>query len=240
MTVWGLQHNDWIAPENLQQERFIICASWKVLGEDEVDSVSILDNRKLFKSDPHNDKHVVETLHKMLSAADVIIHHNGNSYDLKFTETRMLFHGLPPLPPIQKIDTLLVAKHRFMFNSNKLDYLAKFLGLGEKIQTDYKLWLRVLQGDKSAIEEMVVYNKHDVKLLEEVYLKLRPYINDHPHAQLFEPGERLDCPRCGSKHTKKNGYHSANTRIYQRYYCLDCKGPFRDNKSSSGVPTRVL
>ncbi len=238
--IFQLFHNDYISHENILQERFLISAAWKWLGEPRVHSVSILDNPKLYKKDPHNDRHVIETLHKVLSSADVIVAHNGDQFDIKLTEGRMLFHGMPPLPPIPSIDTLKVAKSRLMLQSNKLDYLARYLGFGKKVKTDNDLWLRILNGDKSAIKEMVEYNKHDVVLLEKVFLKLRPYCANHLNRALF--GKTEGCPRCGSRHVQSRGTHKAISRVYQRYQCQDCFGWFREAGKSvmPTLKTRIL
>ncbi len=37
------------------------------------------------------------------------------------------------------MDTLQWAKRRFLFNSNRLDYLGAFLGLGRKLGSTFKL-----------------------------------------------------------------------------------------------------
>lgn len=237
VAVFGLKNNDWINADNILQERYIVCASWKVLGEDKVHAVSTLDDPARFKKNPHDDSHVVATLHKVLSEADVIVAHNGDSYDLKFTEGRMLINGLPPLPPITKIDTLKVARDRFLFNANNLNYLGKVLGCGEKVYTTPGLWLRVLNGEVAAIKEMVKYNKQDVLLLEKVFLKLQPYVANHVNRQLY--GEE-GCPRCGSKKFQSRGFHRAVTQIYRRFQCSKCGGWWRARKSDSGVQSRVL
>ena len=230
--------NNYISPENIWQERFLICASWRWLGEKKIHSVSILDDPKLYKKDPHNDLHVVRSLHDVLSSADVIIGHNSDKFDIKFAEARMLIQGLPPLPPITKIDTLKVAKDRFLFNSNSLDYLGTVLKVGRKKPTTNGLWLRVLNGDESAINEMVKYNKQDVELLERVFTKLRPYIANHTNRELFGG---TGCPRCGSLKYQSRGIHRAITRIYQRYCCNSCGGWFRELKAEKKSTTkRVL
>jgi RNase H-like protein len=237
VAVFKLLNQDYIQAENILQERYIVCAAWKELGKEPVHAVSTLDDATRFHHNPHDDRHVVGVLHRVLSDADVIIAHNGDSYDIKFTEARMLYHGLRPLPPIVKIDTLKAARNRFLFNANNLDYLGHFLKVGRKKPTMGGLWLRVLKGDRKAIEQMVAYNKQDVRLLERVFKKLRPYMPDHVNRQLFGLG---GCPRCGSTHTIQYGTHRASTRIYQRYQCKACGGWFRDNKSAGSTNTRVL
>jgi hypothetical protein len=223
------------------QERYIICAAWKTLGEKKISAVSTLDDKKLYKRDPFNDLHVVKTLHGVLSDADIIVAHNGDQYDIKFTKGRMLVQGLPPLPPILSIDTLKTARNQFLLNANNLDYLGKMLGVGRKKPTKGGLWLKVLQGDKDAIREMVSYNKQDVQLLEDVFLKLRPHIPDHVNRQLFT-GDKSGCPRCGSKRIQSRGVRHAITQTYQRFVCVDCQGWFRDRKAIAGSSTqsRVL
>lgn len=230
---------DYTSHENIIQERYVVSIAWKELGEPKVHSVSVLDNPSLYKKDPHNDRFVIETFHKVLSGADVIIGHNADAYDLKFVEGRILYHNLPPLPPIPSIDTLKVAKSRLLLNSNKLDYLARYLGFGKKVATRNELWLRVLQGERAAIKEMVEYNKHDVVLLEKVFLRLRPYAANHMNRQLF--GSAEGCPRCGSKHVQSRGLHKAISRVYRRYQCQDCGGWFRNVlNEKQPLTTRVL
>lgn len=238
--VFRLTQNDYIQPDNIVQERYIICAAWKTLGEKKISAVSTLDDPALYKKDPFNDLHVVKTLHGVLSQADIIVAHNGDQYDIKFTKGRMLVQGLPPLPPILSIDTLKTARNQFLLNANNLDYLGKMLGVGRKKNTPKGLWLRVLQGDKKAIREMVAYNKGDVQLLEDVFLKLRPHIPDHVNRQLFT-GDKSGCPRCGSKHVQSRGVHRALTQTYQKFVCVDCGGWYRNRKASGeGTSTRVL
>lgn len=237
--VFRLGGNEWIQPDNILQERYVVCAAWKELGEDKVHAVSVLDDPKLYKKNPHNDLHVLKTLHKVLSEADVIVHHNGDQFDIKYTEARMLIHGLSPLPPITKIDTKKVAKDRFLFNANNLNYLGKILGVGQKTHTELSLWLRVLAGDRKAVKEMVEYNKQDVLLLEEVFKKLQPYVANHINRQLYGGS---GCPRCGSNHVQSRGVHRAISQVYRRFQCQACGGWFRELKAdrSKSATTRVL
>lgn len=239
-------YQDYIQPENILKERYVVSAAWKELGAKTVEAVSLLDDPKRFRKNPEDDYYVLTTLHGVLSEADVIVAHNGDKYDIKFTEGRMLFHGLSPLPPIMKLDTLKTAKARFLLNSNKLDYLAKFLGGKGKKPTPKGLWLQVLQHDPEAIREMVEYNKQDVSELEFVFNKLAPYMDNHVNRQLFPVGKKKSegetCPRCGSDYVHARGFHRSITQVYQRFQCLDCGGWFRHKKADTAIKaqSRVL
>lgn len=232
---------EYINFENILQERYVVTASWKELGKRHVDGVSVLDDPTRYAKTPHDDYHVLKTLHDVLSKADIIVAHNGDAYDIKFTEGRMLKHGFSPLPPIRSIDTLKTAKKRFLFNSNRLDYLGQFLGLGRKKDTPKGLWLKVLKAGPDApdaIRTMLAYNKQDVRLLEGVFNKLRPYMDDHINGHLF--GGK-GCPRCGSTHIHMRGFQRSITRAYQRFQCLDCGGWFRDVKATATrAASRIL
>lgn len=224
VAVFQLANNDWIDPSNILSERYIICGSWQWEGEKKVQSVSVLDDAKRYRKDPHDDYHVVRRLHEVLSSADVIVHHNGDSFDKRYLETRALAHGLGPLAPVQTLDTYKVAKSRLMLNSNKLDYIGKLLKLGRKIKTTPGLWMRVLNGDAKAIREMVTYNKQDVVLLRKVFHRLKPYFSNHINLHLFG---KTGCPRCGSKKVQSRGVHRAISRTYRRFACQACGGWFR-------------
>jgi len=219
--------------DSILKERYIICASWKWLGEEDIHHISVND----FYNGYDDDVGVVETLHEVISSADVIIAHYGDRFDLPYVNTRSLFHGLDPLAPVPTIDTYKIAKRHFKFNSNRLDYLGKFLGVGGKIHTDQSLWLKCLLGDTSAIEDMVTYNIQDVKLLEEVYLKLRPYAPAIVNRALFKQSNV--CPSCGSSEFIKYGFKYNRTRVVQRYRCSGCGHVFTDTKSVKGIVAEV-
>lgn len=211
---WQLRVDGYLSYDSITRERSMICGSWKWLGEKDVMSVEI-DIKN-----PTDDEKVVRTLHGLVTSADAIIHHNGDSFDLPWLRARSVFYGLPALPPIIQIDTKKIAKKAFYFNSNRLDYLAQFLGLGKKIKTDYDLWKRCLAGDQKALDKMVRYNKRDVRLLERIYKKLSPYIPAPLNRVLFT--EREACQNCGSTKVHYRGFHYTKTKKYRKYQCTEC------------------
>lgn len=226
VTVFSLYQNYPIPYTAIEQERYIICGSFRDFGKKAIRSVSVADFPTAFKKDPTNDYHVVKAIHEELSDADVTIAHNGDNFDVKYFNTRCLFHGLPPVPPIITIDTYKIAKRKFKFNSNRLDYLAQFLGVGAKKKIDGKVWLNCLHGVKSAVQEMAKYNRQDVDVLEKVYTKLAPYDVAKLNMNLFSDGEVV-CPLCGSAHIEGRGYRQTRTYLYHRMQCYDCRHWFQ-------------
>lgn len=207
--------------KKIVQDWFIICGSWKFQDEDEVYSVSKLNTK--WDDDIKNDYEIVKQLREAVLEADIIVHHNGDRFDLRKLNTRLIYHRLPPLPTkLTTVDTLKEAKHSFAFTSNRLDYLGKYLGVGQKIKTDDDLWARVLEGQTSAIEEMVEYNKGDVRLLENIYEIMAPYIR-HPNlAALASNDPGLCCKLCKSTHIQYRGNYITKLGVKKRYQCQDC------------------
>lgn len=237
LATFRLMNQDPIPHRNILQERYVVSFAWKELDEKRTHSYSLLDDPERFGKDVHDDTSVVEMMHTVLSSADVIVAHNGDNYDIKFAETRMVQKGLPPLPPIPSIDTLKVARSRFLFNNNRLDYLGQFFGIGHKKSNEEDLWLKVLNGDEHAIREMVKYNRTDVDpLLEGVFRKLQPYVPQHINHMLFDGQNDIRCPQCGKKHFEHRGFHYSATQKYPRYRCLECGRWFRGRSAEKPTP----
>lgn len=166
-----------------------------------------------------SDKRICRELWKLINKADIVIAHNGDKFDIKKMNARFLLHGFNPPSPYQSIDTLKIARKYFKFDSNKLDDLARQLKLGRKVKhRGFELWLRCIKGDPVAWKTMLRYNKQDVILLEKVYLKMRGWIEHHPHMTFNNP----DCPNCGTPRMQKRGFFATKKRRYQRFNCQNC------------------
>lgn len=218
--VWGKWQQDVI---DYYSQWYMMCISWRWLGEDKT-YVKALDDFPMYQKDRTNDYELVKYLRNLFDEADIIIAHNGNSFDQKKSNARFLVHDLPVPSSYKQIDTKLVAKRYFNFNSNKLDDLGKILGLGEKINTGgFSLWLGCMAGDKKAWNKMKKYNKQDVVLLEKVYLKMRPWIENHPGINMIENRPHA-CPKCGGERMQSRGLRFSKTNYHRRFQCQDCGG----------------
>lgn len=166
-----------------------------------------------------DDKRITTTLWLMINEADIVVAHYGQKFDEPLMNARFLINGLPPVSPYVSIDTKAIASRQFKFPSNKLDALAIYFGFERKLSTDFMLWRRCMEGDLGAIQEMLTYNKQDVYLLEEVYLKLRPYIHAHPNLGLYLESEMSVCANCGSSELSHESEYYTQTGKYDVYRC---------------------
>lgn len=165
---WNVGYDLDIPHDNILQERAIICICYKWEGEDKISSLQWNNG---------DDRDMLLKFAKVIDSADEVVTQNGDAFDIKWLRTRCLHHRIPVSPKFNSIDTLKLAKSAFRFNSNKLDYMGKFLGIGGKIKTDPDMWKNILvHNDKRALTDMVTYCKMDVQRLEEVYKELQSYV----------------------------------------------------------------
>lgn len=180
-----------IGYQNILKERSIICICYKWEGDKEVHGLT-WDKKQ-------SDKKMLQDFIKIVDSADELVGHNGDKFDLAWIRTRCLFHGIQMFPTYTTIDTLKVARSKFKFNSNRLNYIADFLGIGQKIKTDFDLWKDIaLKNDQKAMDKMVKYCKMDVVLLEKVHQHLSTHIASKTHYGVIFGADRGSCPNCGS------------------------------------------
>lgn len=215
--VWSLFGNKYIQPDNIIEDWNVLSWSAKWLFDSHVMS----DIQTPDEARNRDDSRVLEGIHNLMNKADIVIAHNGDKFDIKKLNTRFHLNGMLPPSPYQSIDTLKVVKRSFAFSSNKLDYLGKIMLNHRKLETNFKLWTDCLEGDKDQLARMLAYNEEDVRLLEEVYVELRPWIKSHPNMGLWGDGEV--CPTCGSDELIPNGgYYTTGTNKYESYKCGNC------------------
>lgn len=206
---------------NVLQESYVLSCAYKWLGDKKTHIIALNDFIGN-KPNTNDTKEFIQVIHDVLSSADILVAQNGDSFDLKKINTRFVYYGLSPIPPKKTVDTLKVAKKHFAFSSNSLNELGKYLGLGEKLDTGgFKTWMGCMSGDKKSWKMMKAYNVQDILLLEKVYLRLLPYINNHPPLGMYN-GQPNSCPNCGGNRLQSRGVMVTKTCVYQRFNCQSC------------------
>lgn len=217
--VWGLFDQN----VGLNQ----IKSDWHLLAW----SAKWFDDKKVMYMDQRNakniedDKEILKGIWKLLDEADIVITQNGISFDIKKLNARFVLNGLPPPSSFKNVDTLRIARKKFGFTSNKLEYMTdklctKYKKLSHKRYPGFELWKACLAGDKKAWLEMEKYNKFDVLSLEELYHKLQPWDNSI-NPNLYTDNLTLVCS-CGSGRIGKNGFSYTSVGKFQRFTCRDC------------------
>jgi DNA polymerase elongation subunit (family B) len=233
--VWGLYDQN-VAINQIQAAGYVLCWAAKWYGDKEVMFDSVYASRP---------KKMLKGIHKLIDQADVVVHYNGTKFDMPTLNKEFVLNELHPPAPYKQVDLLRTARSQFRFPSNKLDYVAQALGLGNKIKhPGHTLWVNCMAGDAEAWETMEKYNKQDVNLLEKVYDRLMPWIKAHPNHGIYdEPGIPV-CPNCGSHQLQRRGFARTIANKYARYQCTNCgtwsKEPFSEfTREDRGIIMRA-
>jgi hypothetical protein len=223
-SVWKADISD----DKVISEWYTLCWSAKWLFDDLVISERLTRQEVLSE----DDSRIVNDLWKLLDDADIVIAHNGDSFDIPNMNTRFIINELLPPKPYKTIDTKTIAKKQFGFTHNSLNALARLFKLDPKLDVDFDLWKQCVDGKEKALIQMEDYNRHDVELLERVYLRLRPWIRSHPNLGLYMLSDGAVCPNCGSHNITwiPNQYYYTGVSRFPIFRC-DCGAYGRSRKS---------
>lgn len=219
--TWGMYEDSVI---EVIEDYQILTVAWQWVGEKKVHCVG-QDDFLLYEPGVNNDLEVVKTIWKLLNEADYVVAHNGDQFDIKKVNARIMIHDLPPYAPVKQIDTKKLAKRVGGFTSNRLKHLAQDLNVNQKGDPGgFGTWKGCLAGDPKAWKKMKKYNKQDIPPLMDLYLKFRPWDKSGYQHNVAE-GRPNACPKCGAaKMYAGMKYRATNTNLYQYFRCMECGG----------------
>ena len=237
---WGA-YQQFVAPENIIKDWSLTCWSAKWLTEPEVFGAVVTRQEAVDR----NDERILKPLWKLVNKADILIGHNSNKFDIKRINTRFLLYGMGDTLPVTSIDTLSASRVKFSFSSFKLDYVNKYLGLNGKNETSMDDYRACARGDRKALQKMYAYNRNDVLIEEEYYMRIRSYIR-HPNFAAWqsrivelEEGEE-QCPVCTRVITQFGGrWRSPAGYEYAAFRCPHCQAIGRRIERKPGQSVRV-
>jgi DNA polymerase elongation subunit (family B) len=217
-SFWQLG-KQYIRAEQIEEDWFIFGWSAKWLLSTEIQSDFVTPKEAVKRE----DKRIMQSIHKLISQADIIIGHNVKKFDIPKLKTRFFLNKMKPPMPYLLLDTLQIAFKEFSFSSSKLDYLSQIILSKKKLHTDFQLWVRCEKGEQEALDYMEEYCHKDVELLESVYIELRPWCTSHPNLPLIMRAEEQACVNCGSfDFTEETGYYYTPQNRYEAVRCASC------------------
>ena len=216
-------------------EWFMLCWSAKWLYSAETMGERLTGREALSE----DDTRIVGKLWELINEADIVVAYNGKRADIPWANSRFIVHGMQPPKPYFLVDPIITAKQKFGFSSNKLDALAGYFGIPHKLDTDFDLWKRCMAGDEEALQYMLDYNKKDSEILEQVYLKMRPWITNHPNVGNYIESDVPACSKCGSESLEliEGQYYYTSVNKYELFRCKDCGAVSRGRKNLNIVTT---
>lgn len=145
----------------------LICACIRPLGG----PTKALKTRK-------GDAKIAVDLRNELAKYDYIVTWYGTGYDIPFLAARLATQGLPPIGPTRHVDMYYTARSAMKFASNRQAEVTKsFFGVANRTPVIGATWIRAIEGEKQAIQDIVDHCIADVQDLEDVFMKLVPYRN---------------------------------------------------------------
>lgn len=207
--VWRMWDEN-ISPDQLIDEGGLLCfcANWD--GSKEY----------MFWSEwEHGRQAMAEAALGLLSEANAVVTYNGDKYDIPKLRGEIILANLRPPPPPTSIDLIKTVK-KFGFVMNRLAYIGPLLKAGKKVKHEgFQLWRSVIEGDERARKRMTKYCIQDVRLLVDLYARVKPFIYNHP---TLEATPKDACPTCGSDKIQNRGYRRTKTFKIQRRQCTAC------------------
>ncbi len=221
LASWGI-HKQHINKGQILQDWHLLSWSAMWLYDDVVFS-DVLTSKEAVNQ---NDKRITQSLWELFDDADILIGYNSNQHDIPKSQTRFLIHQLPEPRYFQSIDVYTTIANRFSMTSNSMDYVNYTLGLDRKREHEgLNLWTRCMAGEKLALDEMELYNRQDIVSLHSMYMRIRPWIRNHPNIGLYHNEEGCVCKYCGSQDLSWSENSSPiNSGIYKSFRCNNCTG----------------
>lgn len=235
--VWGLKYNNYISPDNIIKDYSVLCWSAKWLFDSEIMAEKVTGEMAVNRQ----DEPILKNMWKLLDEADVVVVQNGKKFDIPKLNTRFLRAGYSPPMYYQVVDTKEVMAKNFGFSSNKLDYATQFLGIKGKEEMVFEDWVQCVRGSEEHLQKMMTYNQDDVKIMEELYLRIRPWIPAHANLGIFVDTDKDCCPNCQSTELKWSGKYATQLGLYEGFRCRSCGAIGRATKKKykiKGVDVR--
>ena len=233
--VWGMWEQN-VANVQIVEPGYTLCWAAKWHGKKRVRFSSVHDT---------TPKRMIREIHALVDDADVVIHYNGDKFDMPTLNKDFLMFGLPRPSPYKSIDLYRECK-QFKFPSHKLSYVLTTLKIGEKLEhKGHRLWVECMNGRgvtekeyHSAWRVMKRYNKQDVTELEKLYDFMLGWIRRHPNWNTYNNDGITVCVACGLSRIQENGWYYGPTFMYKRYRCGSCGAPLRGRRTHTTKETK--
>ncbi len=161
----------YIPPDNLVKPFFIIAWSASYMHQPTIYHDTVTPAEAM----AWDDNRILPRLNELMLSADILAGHNVDKYDIRRANARFIVNDLDAITGKKTFDTLKIARSKFAFESNRLDYICQILGLDGKDHITSEEWRQVMEGDAKVLGRIEKYNMKDVRSGKRVLNKLQGY-----------------------------------------------------------------
>ena len=224
---WESNKPQFIGYHQIMQYGFFTSIQWQFDHEKEPSAFDLTNNEAYFRENPSCDYFVVKKIAEIVDQCDVFIAHNADRFDWRHFRARAIKHKIPIPRKPYIIDTLKEARKSW-FPSNSLAGLAQHLNLSPKAKNDAdtaKLISGPITERIDHIRKQTAYGIQDIPPLKELYERLKPYMERHPH---IKEGKGVCCCYCGGQEYQNRGetYLKGLNQFRNWYFCKSCNRKF--------------
>jgi len=129
------------------------------------------------------DRRIMKELIADLKEFDLIVTYYGTGFDNKFIRTRAMMlwpdddGGFPTYGEVFHFDVYYAVRGNLALYNNRLATATAALGIEGKTPLPASIWTDARLGYPDAMAEIKEHNVEDVKILEELYVRLLPHVN---------------------------------------------------------------
>lgn len=211
---WGM-YNQNFGVSQIKKPPYILCVGAQWLGQPNVQMYTRWDM---------GEEAMLRKVQELITEADALVGKNSERFDLPWLKGEFVRLGIPNPPPTTHIDLEKTCRKEFRFLSGKLEFIAPFLGVGDKMDTGgFELWAEVMKNNPVAQRKMVRYCARDVRITGKLYKKIRSFIPNHPHMG-FTP--KRECGCCGSSKVHVSKWRRTKAMRIQQLHCQSCGSYF--------------
>jgi uncharacterized protein YprB with RNaseH-like and TPR domain len=150
----------------------VLCACLKPVGEKPI----VLRLDKYPNRDPWDDTPLIKDIVDVLSDCSRTFGWYSKPFDVPFIRTRKLMAGMTELVAFRHADLIRTSRANFKFHNNRLETLINNLSNHRKTDIHPMYWMRAAFCHKPSMDKVVEHCVADVCGMEDVYLRLEPYI----------------------------------------------------------------
>lgn len=152
----------------------VLCACLKPVGEAPI--ILRLDDKRYAGRSQWDDTPLIRDLVDILSDCAKTYGWYSAPFDVRFIRTRKMLAGMTDLVAFRHADLIKTSRSNFLFHNNRLETLINNLSRHRKTDIHPEYWRRAAFCDKPSMDKVVEHCVADVCGMEDVYLRLEPYI----------------------------------------------------------------